>query len=114
MVTDPSKVPRETYYACPHCRLRLELMLNHDEDNGSSQVQVKVAESESLLPPLAAIDANMVLDQASSNPGVKSPNRCGHFLGYLRGLPEDVDISDECAVCPNVVHCFLRKDSSRP
>lgn len=104
LVTDCSKLPRETYYACPHCMLRLELLL---EGDGLEHVRVRAVDDE-LLSKLE-VKGERVGEGVSSSQASRPSKTCKHFLGYLRCLPEGVGIPDECAVCPNIVQCYVRK-----
>lgn len=110
MVTDYSKLPRETYYACPHCMLRLELLLEGDKGDGFGRVHVKAIE-DTLLSELEAADWSKRLGEPVSSPQATRPSKtCKHFLGFLRSLPEGMGIPDECAVCPNIVQCYIKKE----
>ncbi|UCE95471.1 MAG: hypothetical protein JSV51_07015 [Candidatus Bathyarchaeota archaeon] len=105
MVTDHSKLPRETYYACPHCMLRLELLVDTDEQDGLEHVLVK-AVNDTIFSGLNARDK----EEAVSSPHATRPSKsCRHFLGHLRCLDEDADIPDECAVCPSIVQCYVKR-----
>lgn len=107
MVTDYSRLPRETYYACPHCMLRLELSL----DEGLGHVHVNAVDDGSLLSLLEAGDKDRRLGEPVSSPLATRPSKsCRHFLGYLRGLPEGAGIPDECAVCPSIMHCYMKRE----
>ncbi len=86
VLTDSSQLMRETYYACPHCRSKIEIV---PEDPAN--------------PRLVSVE-----DAFSFGP--KSPANCSHHFGYLRELPESSGIPDECAVCPKVMQCFVRND----
>lgn len=110
MVTDYSKLPRETYYACPHCMLRLELLLEGSRRDGLGHVHVKAVDDEALLQ-FEVGDRNRGMGEAVSSPQATRPSKsCKHFLGYLRCLPEADGIPDECAVCPNIVQCYIKRE----
>jgi len=85
VMTDTSQLVRETYYACPHCRSRIEINV---EDPSH--------------PRLISVEDEFYIGQ-------KAPTNCPHHLGYLRNLSDNADIPDECAVCPKVMQCFVRK-----
>lgn len=34
------------------------------------------------------------------------PSECLHFFGYLRKIPKNMTIPDECFVCPKMVECL--------
>jgi hypothetical protein len=36
-----------------------------------------------------------------------SPQRCDHFLGYLRQRPKNTPIPNECLTCPDTLKCLL-------
>jgi len=109
IVTDYSKLPRETYYACPHCMLRLELSLEGDGECG--HVHVRAFEEEGLLMRHKDEGKRERVGEAVSSAVASRPSKsCRHFLGYLRGLPEGTGIPDECAVCPDIVRCYVRRE----
>lgn len=111
LVTDSSKLPRETYYACPHCLLKLELLLDEDGHDGLGHVHVKAVDDGLLTPRLEGREGERGFGEAVSSPQASRPCKsCRHFLGYLRGLPEGTDIPDECAVCPSIVQCYVRRE----
>ncbi len=105
MVTDASKLPRETFYACPHCMLRLELLL--DNEGGSlSTIQVQASEGVEL-----GCGCERKLGEGVSSAVASRPSKsCRHYLGFLRSLPLGVDIPDECSVCPSIVHCYVKRE----
>jgi len=88
VLTDTSQLVRETYYACPHCRSKVEITI---EDPSH--------------PRLVAVEDVFYIGQ-------RTPTKCSHHLGYLRDLPENSDIPDECAICPKVMQCFIKKSSN--
>ncbi len=87
MLTDFSRTPRETYYACPHCLTRVDVVA---KDSNLDSVSVKT----------------------SGNPVEKTPTECAHHFGYLKSLPKEAAISDECLTCPKLLHCFVKKENS--
>jgi len=112
MVTDCSKLPRETYYACPHCMLRLELLFEGSGKDNLGHVQAKAIDGEgTLISQLEVKDKHRRLGEAVSNPQATRPSKsCRHFLGYLRSLPREFDIPDECTVCPNIMQCYVKRE----
>ncbi|MCK4933408.1 hypothetical protein KAS06_01940, partial [Candidatus Bathyarchaeota archaeon] len=104
MVTDSSKLPRETHYACPHCMLKVELLLHNNGGDKLGGVSIHSVEDEALLSTLADGHRSSGLEEAVSNPHTTRPTKgCKHFLGYLRTHHNCADIPDECAICPNIV-----------
>jgi hypothetical protein len=84
VLTDTSTIPRQSYYACPHCMSKLDIITE-----GTKVVDVRAVG----YPPT-------VLD---------SPAKCAHFSGLMNSLPQDAPLSDECLVCPKVLQCNIRK-----
>ena len=86
MLTDFSSTPRETYYACPHCLTKVEV----------------VSEASKL---------DSVSIETSENPLEKTPTECPHSLGYLKTLPKEVTIPDGCLTCSKLLQCFVKKEN---
>ena len=83
VMTDSSCVPRESFYACPHCMSRLEITMDG--------MKVK---------SINATEYPRVFD---------SPAKCAHFFGFLHAFPENAPLADECLICPKVLQCTVRK-----
>ena len=86
VMLDSSNCVRETYYACPHCRSKVEIDVE-----------------DPLHPRLLIVEDQVYVGQ-------RAPVACQHYVGYLRELPADVDIPDRCAVCPKVIQCSVKKN----
>ena len=86
VLTDFSKTPRETYYACPHCLTKVNVVA---KDSGMDSVSVK----------------------SSGGSVGKAPKECSHHYGYLKSLPKEAGIPDECLTCPNLLQCFVKKEN---
>ncbi|MEM3596771.1 MAG: hypothetical protein QXJ53_01370 [Candidatus Bathyarchaeia archaeon] len=83
VLTDSSTIPRQTYYACPHCMSKLDIIVENAKIIG-----VKPTEYPKVF---------------------ESPAKCAHYLGFLNTIPKDMPIPDECLVCPKVLQCSIRK-----
>ena len=81
VLTDASSVPRESYYACPFCMSKIDIVTEKMRVVGVKAVD---------YPPT-------VFD---------SPAKCAHFSGVLGG---NSGLSDDCLVCPKVLQCDARK-----
>ena len=107
IVTDYSKLPRETHYACPHCMLKLELLLEGGAKDNFGHVHLRAVEDERL----EIGDKGKRMGEPVSSAVASRPSKaCRHFLGYLRCLPLGANIPDECAVCPSIVKCYIKKE----
>ncbi|MEM3704070.1 MAG: hypothetical protein QXX79_06625 [Candidatus Bathyarchaeia archaeon] len=82
LLTDTSMIPRQTYYACPHCMSKIDIVTNN-----MKIVEVKPA------------DYPKVFD---------SPAKCAHYFGFLNNLPKETPVPDECLVCPKVLQCSVK------
>ncbi len=88
IVRDVSTSPKEQYYACPHCLMKLDV------------VCFQVLKEQA--------------DRRKENRLLKSPERekgcpkCGSYLGYLATLPEGEPIPRECLSCPKVLDCSMK------
>jgi len=40
-----------------------------------------------------------------------SPKKCSHFFGYVRTLPKNTPIPDECLWCPSIVDCLTHEST---
>ncbi len=86
VLLDSSSVVRETYYACPHCRSKVEIDVE-----------------DPMHPRLIGVDDFVLVGQ-------RAPAACPHYVGYLRELSGQTDIPDGCAVCPKVIQCSVKKN----
>jgi hypothetical protein len=82
VLTDASTIPRQSFYACPHCMSKLDI-----STDGARIIGVHAAEYPKVF---------------------ESPAKCAHFFGFLHSLPEGAPIADECLVCPKVLQCNIR------
>lgn len=80
VVTDMSKTPRDTYYACPYCLSKLEIVVKGEKGLDS------------------------VSFETSDNPKEMSSIEC-HNFGHLR----DASIPEECLTCPQLIRCSTKK-----
>jgi DNA-directed RNA polymerase subunit RPC12/RpoP len=83
LLTDSSEILRETYYACPHCRSKLNIIVE-----GLHVIRVEKCEGGKRV--VASVD-------------------CPYSFGYLKTLHEDASIPDECLTCPKILQCSVRK-----
>ena len=86
MLTDFSKMPRETYYACPHCLTEVDVVV---KDQGLGSVSL----------------------ETSRNSPETTPSKCPYQFGYLKTLPIDATIPDRCLTCSKLLQCFVKKEN---
>ena len=83
---DSSKIPRETYHACPHCLSEVNLKISNSKDLEGVSVKTSKCLEERL------------------------PMKCPHHFELLRNLPKNALTPEECLTCPNILTCYLRKE----
>ena len=83
VLTDSSTIPRQSYYACPHCMSKLKI-----EMEDMKIISVKPAEYPKVF---------------------ESPAKCAHFSGLLNARPIDAPLPEECLLCPKVLQCSILK-----
>jgi len=83
VLTDMSTIPRQSYYACPHCMSKLDITIDN-----MKITSVKPTEYPKVF---------------------ESPAKCAHFSGLLNMRPNDAPLPEECLLCPKVLQCNLRK-----
>ena len=82
VLADSSIIPRESYYACPYCNSKIDILVE-----GMTIVRVKATEYPKVFD---------------------SPAKCAHYFGFLDALPKGAAIPDECLICPKVLQCSVR------
>jgi len=88
VLTDFSRTPRETYYACPHCLTKVDVVV---KDPHKSMDSVSV--------------------ETSGNAPEKTPSECQYQFGYLKTLPRETTIPDGCLTCSKLLQCFVKKEN---
>jgi len=82
-LTDPSRILRETYYACPHCQSKLDIRVE---------------------------DLHVIcVEKCEGGENALTPTSCPHNFGHLKTLHENAPIPDECLTCPRIMQCSIRK-----
>ena len=84
VLTDSTMIPRKSYYACPHCQSKLDVLIEGFK-----------------IRSLKTIEYPKVLD---------SPAKCARFNGFLNSFQKDSMIPDECLICPKVLQCSVRQE----
>ena len=82
---DCSTIPRQTYYACPYCNSKLDI----------------VTEGVKIMK-VTANEYPKVFD---------SPAKCAHYSGLLDSLSNNASLPDDCLVCPKVLQCSVKRRS---
>lgn len=88
-LTDLSQDPAGTYFACPYCLSRLDI----------TTVERKISPKAPTKKPASP--------KKVSSEKIKGPEKCPHYLGYLKERPKGTTIPNECLTCPEAVKCLL-------
>jgi len=56
--------------------------------------------------PEEPMEPTETLESKKEKPHPTSPPECPHYFGYLRKLPKNVPIPDECLGCLRIVECL--------
>jgi len=83
ILTDPSTLPRKTFYACPHCMSKIDLQVEN----------LKITD-------VKAMEYGKVFD---------SPAKCAHYSGFVDAISFDMTVPDDCLVCPKILQCGIKK-----
>jgi len=105
-LTDLSQNPARLYSACPHCGFELETV----SPVRTSKKLEKAVKAPHAEKPLERVEASKVTKEKQSSPPSKSlqarPPECRHFFGYLKKIPKNTQIPDECFGCSRMVDCL--------
>ena len=160
-LTDLSHTPPESYQACPHCGMNVQvaspspLATTVSETvmkpfTGASEVEspqdklrftrreVTAGKSEPNLEPKSSLQTGgsdsqprseskqapkplfqfpQIRKEKQQKPpespkrsgekgSIESQRKCSHFFGYVKTLPKNTPIPDECLWCPSIVDCL--------
>ena len=86
---DKSKIPTDSYYACPYCFLKLD------------PTATQVSKKEESVEIETEINENHVETFV--------PIGCPHYLGYLLEHFKDSILSKECLLCSRMSECSIKK-----
>jgi hypothetical protein len=107
VLTDLSQNPTSVRSACPHCGFDLEAA---SLVRTSKKLEKTVKTPPNLEEPLKRVEASKITKEKQSSPTSKSlqarPPECRHFFGYLKKIPKNTSIPDECYGCPRMVDCL--------
>jgi len=133
VITDSSKIPRETFYACPYCNSKLEIMTKGSQTIGVNTTQHnkvfylpaegthRTAQMEELNT--VEIYSNNKTDETCSDNEIAcmhedqytskektdqfSKFQCSYHFGYLGEKNKNESIPETCFECPRSIDCML-------
>lgn len=111
-LTDLSKTPAETYYACPRCMTKLSVATE------IQQVPDIIASKAQKMPPeeeeqsiSEVIEPQKTKEKPAKPPEPKeeeTPPGCPHHFGYLGTRPKEGAIPEQCLTCRKMIECTFR------
>jgi len=123
VLTDLSQTSPRVYSACPHCGFDLETASSAVGKKTKMTFKTPRSPEESVVtvttskPEMSAESTEtsekltVAMDiqkppTASPKPLQARPRECSHFFGYLRKIPRNTPLPDECFSCPQMVECL--------
>ena len=82
MLVDNAKVPRETYYACPHCKSRINIVVDSE---------------------------NLKFSKRSRRGNGGKESGCPYYFGYLKLFYNGDQIPEGCMLCSRLIECSDKK-----
>jgi len=74
-----------------------------------AEPELSVPEEKGAEKPSEAVETQKSIEER--RPPTRSQTvspECPHQFGYLKKLPKDAQIPDECFVCPKMTECFCK------
>jgi len=92
MLVDHTKVPRETYYACPHCKSRIDVVFDRES--------LRFRNKSGSIRKFRNKSGSMRRENRSS---------CPHYFGYLKLFTRGAQIPEECLTCKRLTECMAKE-----
>jgi hypothetical protein len=101
VLNDLSQTSPQVYSACPHCGFHLDM---------ASLSTVGKKTKMAFKTPQSPEKSTEISEKPTATKDIKKlqarPPKCSHFFGYLRKIPKNTAIPDECFSCPKMVECL--------
>jgi len=68
----------------------------------------KTEEKQPLMPVPTQTPATPLKPVDENTASTRTPPECAHYFGYLRTLPKNTPIPDECFGCTKIMECFMQ------
>jgi hypothetical protein len=99
-LNDLSQNPPRVYSACPHCGFNLETA-SPSAVGKKTKMPFKIPQSPKESTEMSEKPAAKGIQKLQAR-----PPKCSHFLGYLRKIPKNTTIPDQCFSCHQMVECL--------
>jgi hypothetical protein len=87
----------------------LALYLTKSSTEPRAELERPVKEEKTLEKPTVPVETQKSPEEALLTTSVETEDsaKCTHQFGYLKKLPKDASIPDECFTCPKYIRCAL-------
>jgi len=87
----------------------LALYLTKPSTEPRDELEHSIREEKTLETPTVSVETKKSSEEALPTTGVEmeSSTKCTHQFGYLKNLPKNDSIPDECFTCPQYIKCAL-------
>jgi len=87
----------------------LALYLTKSSTESNTELEHSVKEKKTLEKPTVSVETQKSPEEALLTTSVETEDsaKCTHHFGYLKTLPKDASIPDECFTCPKYIRCAL-------
>jgi hypothetical protein len=87
----------------------LALYLTKSSTEPRAELERSIREEKTLEKPTVSIETKKSSEEAllTTDVGTNDSAKCTHHFGYLKTLPKDAPIPDECFTCPKYIRCAL-------
>jgi len=87
----------------------LALYLTKSSTEPRDELERPIKEEKTLEKPTVSVETKKSSEEAllTTDVGTNDSTKCTHQFGYLKTLPKDAPIPDECFTCPKYIRCAL-------
>ena len=85
----------------------LALYLTKPSAEPCAELEQSIKEEKTLEKPKASVEPQKISEETVAPTDFEAENsaKCTHQFGYLRKLPKDASIPDECFTCSKYIKC---------
>ncbi len=89
----------------------LALYLTKSSTEPRAELERPIKEEKTLEKPKVSVETQKSSEETVLTKDVETEGSaiCTHHFGYLKKLPKDASIPDECFTCPKYIRCALEE-----
>jgi hypothetical protein len=96
IVHNNSQMPSDSYYACPHCLMKLDPIATQILKKEEISIEEKTEEK---------------IEITDTHPEKEIPQGCPQYFGYMYVRPKDDIIPQECLICQKMLDCTVKNEN---